>query len=186
MITYEPASEDHTYCVPAAQSKLSNIATDDIVSLPRSSGTAVDMQCPSSVMVDVSVQCSLAERPFSISVVCDDKNAIHFYTGLSDYQTFLVCFEFLGDSVNNLSYWYGSKNRPQTNRGASRALTPLNEFFLVMCRLRLGLLEQDLAYRFLVSQSTVSRICITWINFLFVKFKEVPLWPTRACKQSNA
>jgi hypothetical protein len=25
----------------------------------------------------------------------------------------------------------------------------------------------------------VSRVCTTWINFLLVKFKEVPLWPTR-------
>ena len=60
-------------------------------------------------------------------------------------------------------------------KGASRALTHLNEFFLIMCRLRLGLLELDLAYRFQISQSTVSRICVTWINLLFVKFKEIPL-----------
>ena len=40
-------------------------------------------------------------------------------------------------------------------------------FFLVLIRLRLGLMEQDLADRFEISQSTVSRIIITWINFLF-------------------
>ena len=34
---------------------------------------------------------------------------------------------------------------------------------LVLVRLRLGLFEQDLAYRFGVSQSTISRIIITWI-----------------------
>ena len=48
-----------------------------------------------------------------------------------------------------------------------------------MCRLRLGLKEVDLSYRFQVAQSTVSRICNTWIAFLFYKFKEIPLWPTR-------
>ena len=49
----------------------------------------------------------------------------------------------------------------------------------MLCCLRLGLLEQDLAFCFQVSQPTVSRIVIAWINFLFVKFKEVPIWPSR-------
>ena len=48
-------------------------------------------------------------------------------------------------------------------------------FFLVLIRLRLGLMEQDLADRFEISQSTVSRIIITWINFLFLKLKEIPI-----------
>ena len=133
---------------------------------------------PVDVMKEEAVQCSLLEK-FSISLFCRDDNAIHFYTGLPDYKTFLVCFQFLGDSVNKLQYWYSGKVRIQSSRGAPRALTPMNEFFLVLCRLRLGLLEQDLAYRFGISQATVSRICITWINLLFVKFKEVPIWPSR-------
>ena len=40
--------------------------------------------------------------------------------------------------------------------------------------LRPGLLEQDLGYRFDDSQSTVSQITCTWINFLFMNFKELP------------
>ena len=38
-----------------------------------------------------------------------------------------------------------------------RLLPPLEEFFLDFVRLRLGLMEQDLGYRFGVSQSTLSR-----------------------------
>ena len=48
-----------------------------------------------------------------------------------------------------------------------------------MCRLRQLLKEQDLSYRFQISQPTVSRIFNTWISFIYFKFKEVPLWPTR-------
>jgi len=40
-------------------------------------------------------------------------------------------------------------------------------------------MEQDIAYRFNISQSTVSRIIHTWINFLFLQFKEIPLWPKK-------
>ena len=43
----------------------------------------------------------------------------------------------------------------------------------------MGLFEQDLAYRFGISQSTVSRIINTWINLLFLQFKNIPLWPPR-------
>jgi len=43
--------------------------------------------------------------------------------------------------------------------------------------LHVGLMEQGIAFRFGITQSTVSRIVITWIIFLFLQFKELPLWP---------
>ena len=46
----------------------------------------------------------------------------------------------------------------------------------MLVRLRLGLFEQDLAYRVAVSQPTVSRIINTWINFIYLQFKQIPLW----------
>ena len=36
-----------------------------------------------------------------------------------------------------------------------------------------------------MSCSTVSRIFATWINFLYLKFKEIPLWPPREVIQST-
>ena len=42
--------------------------------------------------------------------------------------------------------------------------------------LRLGLFEQDLAYSFAVSQSTVSCIINTCINFIYLQLKQIPLW----------
>ena len=40
-------------------------------------------------------------------------------------------------------------------------------------------MEQDIADRFGISQSTVSRITLTWINFLYLCFKVVNLWPSK-------
>ena len=51
--------------------------------------------------------------------------------------------------------------------------------------MRLGLLEQDLAQRFQIAQSSVSRISSTWINFCYCKFKELPIWPSRNVVDSN-
>lgn len=46
----------------------------------------------------------------------------------------------------------------------------------MLVRLCLGLFEQDLAYHFAVSQSTVSCIINTWINFIYLQFKQISLW----------
>ena len=64
-------------------------------------------------------------------------------------------------------------------------LSHLSEFFLLRVRLRLDLLQQDLAYRFGISQSSVSRILTTWIKFVYLKLKRIPLWPLRALVLSN-
>lgn len=184
---------DHSYCKSRQQEleKLSVVGANKAVQLAGDDTaddnallgrTNVATQCVSFLYVSSSVQCSLLEKSFGISQFHNDNAAIHFYTGFPDYRTFIACFEFLGNAVNHLNYWYGGKTKetPPNNKGAPRALTPLNEYFLVLCRLRLGLLEQDIAYRFHVSQPTVCRICVTWINFMYVKLKEIPIWPTRA------
>ena len=63
--------------------------------------------------------------------------------------------------------------------GRLRKISTLDEFFMVLVRLRLGLFELDLAHRFRVHVSIVNRICISWINFLYLKFGYLNNWPDR-------
>ena len=70
-------------------------------------------------------------------------------------------------------------------KGHPRTLAPIPEFFLVLVRLRLGLLEQDLANRFGLSCVTISRKFTTQINFLYLKLKEIPLQPARDVVQAD-
>ena len=44
---------------------------------------------------------------------------------------------------------------------------------MVLCRLKFGLLVEDIAARFGVCQSHVSEIINTWIKFMYFRFKEV-------------
>ena len=46
-------------------------------------------------------------------------------------------------------------------------------------RLRLGLLEQDLAYRFGISQLSVSRILHKWLPILITRLSFLVTWPKR-------
>ena len=105
-----------------------------------------------------------------------------FYTGFESYDLLMICFP--GDAVHHLQYSRTSTEKSAEclateTRGAPRALTPLSEFFCVLCRLRCSMMENDLAYRFGISQLTVCRILITWINFLYFKIKDINLWPSR-------
>ena len=91
----------------------------------------------------------------------------------------MICFNFLGPALAALSYHEKNSGKETSFMGRHRSLTPLNEFFLTFCRLRVGLKQQGLAYRFGISLSTMSRIITTWLDFIFHKFKEIPIWLNR-------
>ena len=50
---------------------------------------------------------------------------------------------------------------------------------MVLIKLRLNLFDQDLAYRFGISQSTVSRYFKIWITIMFVRLQPLVKWPGR-------
>lgn len=52
-------------------------------------------------------------------------------------------------------------------------------------RLKVGLFVQDLADRFGISTSLVSRICITWINLLYFELKDMFPFPTQELVRKN-
>ena len=66
----------------------------------------------------------------------------------------------------DLSYHQAS---PSLKPGLTRSLSHLEEFVLVLIGLRVGLFMNDLADRFGISSGHVSKLFITWINFLFHK-----------------
>ena len=97
---------------------------------------------------------------------------MRFYTGLPDYQTFISLYNFLklrlGFSLNYYNGYSNVSKHPScvVSRGRPRKLCDIDELFLTMARLRLGLLEKDLADRFNIAQQEVSEIFATWIDRL--------------------
>ena len=132
-----------------------------------------------------TAEAALETKRFSVKNLRQDPKVFKFYTGFTEEQ-FSCLLEFLGDGMNNLTYW-GSSSASNSNNedlggskpGPSRKLTAEDELLLVLTRLRVGMLEQDLAVRFELSQSHVSRIITTWVNAMFHRFKEVEIWPMR-------
>ena len=64
-------------------------------------------------------------------------------------------------------------------KGRISKLSVAEELLAVLMRLCLGLLLQDVADRFNVSASTMSRIFTTWLRLIIVEFWQMFPWPTR-------
>jgi hypothetical protein len=75
-------------------------------------------------------------------------------------------FNCLGPAVNELSYKCVS-------------MSPKDQLFLCLIKLRQNKEDVELSFFFEVSASTVSKIIITWINFLYFQLKEMDIWPSR-------
>ena len=99
----------------------------------------------------------------------DDK-LICFFTG------FVSCAVFLGPAVNELRY-LGEKG-VKGLRHRVRVPEPVNQLFLTLVKLKLNLKLKDLAFRFGISPSIVSRYINTWICFLYHHLKEVDWTPS--------
>ena len=61
-----------------------------------------------------------------------------------------------------------------------------DDFLLVMSKLRMGISDIDMAERFNLSQSTLSGILITWINYLYIALGSTKIWATREIIFQNA
>ncbi|KAJ1520332.1 hypothetical protein ONE63_004530 [Megalurothrips usitatus] len=106
----------------------------------------------------------LRNLEFAESSLEQDNNKVDFYTGLPSFTLLLHVFNLCKDYV------------PTSHRNK---LTPFQEFMVVMLRLRLNLLIEDLAYRFQVSQPTISRIMTKWLEVMSLRLKSLLVWPDR-------
>ena len=123
---------------------------------------------------------------------------ITFYTGFPNYDTLMAFWQYIEPNAANLTYYSNTRNVseivsnvpfphfnaagkkfPGKGVGAQRSLQPIDELWLFLTRVRLGLFERDLAFRFNISISTVSDIVITWSNYLFVMLGSLPIWPSK-------
>lgn len=115
---------------------------------------------------------------FGLERFSSDDDSIKFYTGFPSYQHILLFYNFLKPTAEKMTYCYASgilESRP-----TSRAMQLIDEMFMFLVRIKLGLFEQDLAHRFLLHISSVSRKITTWANYLYFLLGTQPIWPSRS------
>ena len=146
----------------------------------------------------ISEKCAnLEKRIFTVDNFTSDED-ITIYTGFPSYDVFMATYNYLnpGQNGENIRFWRSVSNdvdpeyyerEPElgVGPGRPRTLNAKEEFFLVMCRLRQGFPERHLGHLFDISQSTVSRIVISWVNFMYLRFGQLNIWPSRKVVNDN-
>ncbi|XP_048105423.1 uncharacterized protein LOC125298638 isoform X3 [Alosa alosa] len=126
---------------------------------------------------------------FSLKHFENDSKLLTFYTGFRDYETLRALFLSLQPTAEGMLRWNQAQKmvkQDQTRQEMAlvgfraESLCLFDQFFLFLCRVREGALEESLADRFHVSQSTVSGIIITWSNYLFFMLGSLPVWLHRS------
>lgn len=118
---------------------------------------------------DVKIQCSLPvpeSAKFDIRNFVHNCKAIQLYTGFDNYDHFRYFFQVLGPAVYCLNY-------------RSSVLLPENQLFLTLIKLREAKEYLEPSILFQISQATVSKLVVTWINFMYFQLKEINIWPSR-------
>ena len=107
-----------------------------------------------------------------------------FYTGLT-FGQFVALLNFLNAHgicyrLNYQGSHYAKVQLPDIEKkGQKRFLEPDDELFLTLCRLKVNIPEKVLADNYNISVSEVSRIFATWLDLLFTRLIQLPVWATR-------
>ena len=124
--------------------------------------------------LNLQVKAHLSNKNFTWRCIKTDKK-MNFYTGITSIALFNAVFMLLKPYVATISYWKGPARYKRTvskvrraSRTYKRKLTQKDEFLMTLMRLRLGLLNEDLADRFNVSPTLCSLIFTTWIRVISI------------------
>lgn len=122
---------------------------------------------------DVEIQCELpVQQKYSIENFKHDRKAVNYYTGFSSYEHFMYLFYCLGPAAHDLNY-------------KCATLDPTDQLFLTLMKLRCAKEDLELSLFFKISETTVSKIIVTWINFLFYQLGELDIWSSREVVDNN-
>lgn len=110
-----------------------------------------------------ALKCDVASTAFTEDSIRDDKIKLNFYTGIETWTTFAALLTLITKCLS-------------TN--ANSKITVAQQLLLFLMKLRLNLANQDLAYRFRVSTSTVSSTFHKILDIMAVKTASLIHWPT--------
>ena len=112
---------------------------------------------------------------------------IKFFTGFPSYALLEGFFRACQPTALKMIRWSqflrqqrGETSSMRISEKHNENLPLFDQLFLFLHKLRLGNKDDELAEKFDVGPSTVSRITITWANYLYFVLGSIPVWPSRA------
>ena len=126
-----------------------------------------------------------SEEKFTLLRFANSDSDIRYYTGFQSFLSLSCFFQFLQPECNFL-YYVGTDNTSAgtpyellNKRGPDRALSPMEELFITLVRVRKGFPERHIGNLYNISEDHVSKIVNTWILFLADRLSHLPIWPSK-------
>lgn len=128
-----------------------------------SAGPTISEGLSSGATCSKQTQTSGGRHILAIKSLTDQPEMVKYYTGFVNFVHFMYFFSCLGPAAYHLSY-------------QSALLSPEDELFLAMIKLRLAKDNEELGYLFGISKSVASKNFKTWLNFMYFQLKELDIW----------
>lgn len=111
----------------------------------------------------------LPKHKVGVSIIQGSDKLTQTFTGLPSWAMFMHLFLYLSPFMHN----------------PVSMLSTDDELFLILLRLRLNLIYEDLAQRFAISTSTVQRILERGVDVMYYRLKFLIKWPSREVVRNN-
>ena len=140
-------------------------------------GTQTDLTMNDIAALEEDYQCRIDEPANqkkvqkgypSVDDFSRSEKILHFYTGISSFTVLMAIFNLVSAGI--------------PDKGICK-LSKFEYFTLVLMKLRLHASNCDLAFRFGISESTVSRIFVKWIETMDIRLSFLITWPDREALQ---
>lgn len=131
---------------------------------------------------------NVALSPTFFSRYCASDDQIRFYTKFPSNRVFKIFWESIEPSASRTIYWTRAQkiaDRACVKPSPARTMPLIDEFLMYSFRVAVGMKEQLIADIFNVSISTVSRVTITWANYLFIIFSSINMWISKEKVQAS-
>ena len=119
------------------------------------------------ILETTSKGCQVQKPALTYEDIAESDSKVLFYTGIPNSGNFKCLFEELKGGMK------------VSKTGRPKSLLLVDEFLMVLMRLRLGLLLEDLADRFYISVGTCGTIFNRWVDYLDSSLNFLVKWPTR-------
>nr|XP_020453668.1 uncharacterized protein LOC109958994 isoform X2 [Monopterus albus] len=149
---------DHNYCSTAEPTALT------------------DRLCAQIERLRGQIEKRVVGNKFGLERFSASDDDIRFYTRFATYAHLMAFWRQIEPAANKIVWLTRAAKTAVPHPGSATSMQPIDEFFLFMTYLSMGLMQNDLAHRFGIHPSRVSSIITTWADFLYTVLGAVGIW----------
>ncbi|XP_056133887.1 uncharacterized protein LOC130110731 [Lampris incognitus] len=131
------------------------------------------------------------QNSFGLRRFASSPEDIRFYTRFPSYEHLMAFWNLIEAAtakivrVTRARKTYATSTTTESPLTRPTKLLPIDELFLFLTYLSTGCTQRELGHRFNIHRATVSRIIVTWTNFLYSLLGSVCIWMSPAAVKAS-